>query len=117
EHGFVLDGFPRTRAQAEALDGMLQAIGRPLDLVLFFDVPDDVVTERMLGRAKAESRTDDTPEAIAKRLANYHEHTAPVVDAYRKAAKLVRIDASRPVDEVWAQIEAVVEDLEGGAAA
>jgi adenylate kinase len=117
EHGFVLDGFPRTLPQAEALDEMLAAIGRPLDTVLFFDVSDDVATARMLGRAEAEGRTDDTPEAIAKRLDNYHRHTAPVVDSYRRAGKLVRLDASRSVDEVWSQIETALNSLDHGALA
>src|SRR3982751_3907409 len=71
--GFVLDGFPRTLAQAEALDGMLGGIGRGLDAILFFDVPDSVGFERALKRAQLENRPDDTPDAIRKRLAIYHE--------------------------------------------
>jgi len=111
EPGFVLDGFPRTVTQAEALDEMLDAIGRPVDIVFFFDVSDDVATERMLGRATDEGRTDDTPEAIAKRLDNYHEHTEPVVDAYRSAGKLVHLDASRSIDEVWDEIQSAIAAL------
>ena len=64
--GFVLDGFPRNAAQADALDEMLAGIGRRLDAILFFDLPDDVATERMLARAEIESRPDDTPEVIAQ---------------------------------------------------
>ena len=113
ERGFVLDGFPRTLAQTEALDEMLEAIGRPLDIAFFFDVSDDVATERMLGRAKGEGRTDDTPEAIATRLRNYHEHTEPVVDWYRRTGKIVHLDASRSIDEVWAEIESAIRAMEG----
>jgi adenylate kinase len=106
--GFVLDGFPRNAVQAEALDAMLAEIGRPLDAVLFFDLDDATATERMLGRAAEESRTDDTPEVIARRLDIYHEQTEPVVDRYRTAGTLYALDAAASVDEVFAQIEAVL---------
>ena len=89
--GFVLDGFPRNLVQAEALDEMLQEIGRPLDVVLFFDLDDETATERMLGRAREEERPDDTPEVMARRLAIYHEQTEPVVERYRDGG-----DARRP---------------------
>jgi adenylate kinase len=109
--GFVLDGYPRTLAQAAALDGMLAAIDRPLDRVFFFGVPDDVATERMLLRAAEEQRTDDTPDAIRRRLENYHEHTAPVVDRYRLAGTLVSLHAERSIDDVWGEIEAALDGL------
>ncbi len=76
----MLDGFPRTLAQADALDAMLTDVGRELDAVLFFDLVDDVALERLVGRAQDEGREDDTPEAIARRLAIYHEQTEPVVE-------------------------------------
>lgn len=103
--GFVLDGFPRNLVQAEALDEMLWAIGRPLDVVLFFDLDDETATVRMLGRARDENRGDDTPEVMARRLAIYHEQTEPVVERYRAAGTLRALDAGRTVDEVFAQIE------------
>jgi adenylate kinase len=106
--GFVLDGFPRNLVQAEELDTMLAGIGRPLDLVLFFDLDDATATERMLGRAADEGRADDTPEVIARRLAIYHEQTEPVVGRYRQAGTLRTLDAAASIDEVFAQIEAVV---------
>jgi adenylate kinase len=104
EGGFVLDGFPRNLAQAEALDGMLGGIGRGLDAILFFDVPDSVGAERALSRAEIEGRTDDTPEVIAKRLSVYHEQTEPIVEHYRTTGKLVPLHADRTIDEVWAEI-------------
>ena len=104
EPGFVLDGFPRTMAQAEALDGMLAAIGRPLDLVFEFALSDELALERCLGRAAQEGRADDTPEVIAKRLATYHEQTEPIVGHYRAAGLLVVIHAERSVDEVNAEL-------------
>ena len=73
--GFVLDGFPRNLAQAEALDEMLSSIGRGLDAILFFDVPDEVGLERALKRAELENRADDTPDVIGKRLEIYHRET------------------------------------------
>jgi adenylate kinase len=109
--GFVLDGFPRNLAQAEALDAMLEEIGRGLDAVLFFDLPHDVARERLLGRAGQEGRTDDTPDAIARRLAIYEQQTAPVVEHYRATGKLVPLHADRPVDEVFAQIQQALDQV------
>jgi adenylate kinase len=103
EDGFVLDGFPRTLAQAESLDAMLEEIGKPLDVVLLLEVSDDVSLERLLVRRAEEGRTDDAPEVIRNRLRLYHELTKPVVERYRRS--LVTIDGERPVDEVAAAIE------------
>ena len=103
ERGFVLDGFPRNLAQAEALDAMLAEIGRGLEAVLFFDISDDVAGERLRGRAREERREDDAPEAIARRLEIYHEQTEPVVERYRASGKLVPVHAERTIDQVTAR--------------
>jgi adenylate kinase len=115
--GFVLDGFPRNLAQAEALDGMLAEIGRGLDAVLFFDLSDELAVERIRGRAFDEGRDDDTPEAIGRRLAIYHEQTEPVVERYRATGKLVPLHAARSIEEVSTEIEAALDLLEDGEAA
>jgi adenylate kinase len=115
--GFVLDGFPRNLEQAEALDAMLAEIGRTLDAVLFFDLPDQVALERLLSRARDEEREDDRPEAIARRLEIYHEQTEPVVERYRATGKLVPLHAQRSIGEVAAEISEALELLGEGAAA
>ncbi len=109
--GFILDGFPRNLAQAEALDEMLEEIGRSLDVILFFDLDDETAMERALGRAVAEGRTDDTEESIERRLALYHEQTEPVVEYYRTTGKLVPLHANRPVEEVAAEIETALDTV------
>jgi adenylate kinase len=108
EDGYVLDGFPRTIAQAEALDRMLSAIGKTLDLVVLLYVDDAVATGRLLGRGLEEGRADDTPEAIANRLALYHEMTEPVAEYYREAGNLEQVDGDRPPEEVEAAIQDVL---------
>jgi adenylate kinase len=105
ETGFVLDGFPRTVPQAEALDAMLEEIGKPLDVVLLLEVSDDVALERLGERREAEGRSDDAPDAIRNRLRLYHELTEPVVERYRANGTLVAVDGERTIDEVALAIE------------
>ncbi len=115
--GFVLDGFPRTMAQAEALDELLRELDRDIDVVFDFQVPDrEVLLQRMLRRAAEEGRTDDTPEAIERRLELYERETAPLVDYYRThQANVVGIHADRSIDEVFAEIERSLQSVEARA--
>ena len=109
--GFVLDGFPRTMAQAEALDEMLDDLGREIDVVFEFQVPDrQELLDRMLKRAEEEGRSDDTPEAIRNRLETYDRETAPLVDYYRsRRANVVGIHADRSIDDVFAEIRSALD--------
>jgi len=109
--GFILDGFPRTLPQAEALDALLSAIGRDLDAVLFFDLSDDIARERALGRAHQEGRADDTPEVIDRRLAIYHQDTEAVVERYRTTGRLVPLHAERTPDQVFAEIQQALDQV------
>jgi adenylate kinase len=110
--GFVLDGFPRTTGQAEALDRMFAETGSGLDVVFELQVNDDVAVDRLLGRARQEGRTDDTPEAIAKRLDLYHRETEPLVDYYRaRGANVVGIHGERSPNEVFFEIQQALEQV------
>ncbi len=115
--GFVLDGFPRTMAQAEALDELLNEVGRSLDIVFEFQVPDrQQLLDRLLKRAREESRSDDTPEAIQRRLELYDRETAPLVEWYRtRYGNVVGIHADRQIGEVFHEIEQSLEALEARA--
>ena len=89
--GYVLDGFPRTIAQTAGID---------FDLVLYLDVPDDVITGRLLARGRA----DDTADVIVQRLRQYEADTEPLVEYYRERGVLVRVDGDRPADEITADL-------------
>lgn len=102
--GFVLDGFPRTREQAEALEHLTG--DEPLDLVVHLEVPTEVVVQRMLERG----RDDDTREAIERRLQLFDEETAPIIDFYRSRSRLVDVDGVGSMDEIFARIVSVIDD-------
>jgi adenylate kinase len=112
--GFVLDGFPRTMAQAEALDDLLQELGRGVDIVFEFQVPDrQQLRDRMLKRAAEENRSDDSPEAIERRLELYERETAPLVEWYRTTrGNIVGIHADRTIDEVFHEITEALDSVE-----
>jgi adenylate kinase len=133
--GFLLDGFPRTPGQADALDRVLEEHGRPLSAVLLIAVPDDVLVERISGRRLCPDghvyhvkydpparegvcdidgkpltqREDDKPETVRKRLEVYHRETEPLVARYEHQGILYRVDGVRSPDEVHAQLREVLE--------
>jgi adenylate kinase len=109
EAGFILDGFPRTMPQADALDEMLAEIDRPLTVVFELQVPDEVAIQRLERRAADEGRVDDTPEAIARRIDLYHRETKPLVSHYRLAGNLVGIHGDRTENEVFAEIQRALD--------
>ncbi len=135
--GFVLDGFPRTVAQAKALDRLLDSKGMSLSAVILFDVPDDTVVERLSGRricprcgavyhlrynppredeicdrcgARLIQREDDREEVIRKRLSVYREQTAPLVEYYSERDILVKLDASRPIEEIHRRLLEILDE-------
>ena len=109
--GFVLDGFPRTLTQAEALDRVLAELDRgELCAVLDFEVSDEIAVTRLLGRAGVEGRSDDTPDKIQHRLDVYHEQTEPLVEYYRERGLLRAIRADRTVGEVTAEVQQVLSN-------
>ena len=113
--GAVFDGFPRTIAQAEALDTMLAERGRQIDLVLELKVDDAVLLSRVETRIKAGGvlRSDDTPETLAHRLEIYYRNTAPLIGYYRQQGKLKTVGGMAPVDAVTAQIAAILNAVPG----
>ncbi len=124
----ILDGFPRTIPQAEALEKMLPKVGRKLDAVILFDVPDEVVVERISGRRidpktgkvyhikynpppsdiEVIQRDDDKEEVVRKRLEVYHKQTAPLIDFYKKKNILKILDATKPPEEVYKELLSVI---------
>jgi adenylate kinase len=109
--GFILDGFPRTTVQAEALDQMFGDIGRSFSVVFALQIPDDVALERLLKRAELEGRADDTDGAIRRRLETYHRETKPLVEYYRVRGNLVPTHGDRSENEVFAEIQSALEQV------
>ncbi len=111
-NGFILDGFPRTTAQAEALDAMLADKGLKLDFVIEISVDDEILVDRINSRIaqmpESERRSDDTVETLRKRLGVYHEQTAPILPFYRDRGMLKLVDGMQSIEEVTQQIEQVV---------
>jgi len=105
ESGFVLDGFPRTAAQAEALDALLEQMGTHLERCVVLVVDEDSLVARLLGRAKIEGRSDDSEGPIRTRMSVYRAQTAPLVDYYRKRGVLAEVDGLGSVEEVAKRIE------------
>jgi len=114
KNGALFDGYPRTMAQADSLDALLKEMGRKVDVVLFIDVPDEPIVERLVKRATLEGRADDTPDTIRERLRVYREKTAPLASRYHAAGVLVTIDGNRPVDVVAADVATAAKRVPRG---
>jgi adenylate kinase len=110
ESGFVLDGFPRTVNQAEALDRRLVGLGTPLEAALSFDVTEEELLRRLAGRAAAEHRSDDAEQTIRHRLEVFGIKTRPLIEYYAHRGLLVNVDAMGPIEVVTKRI---LDDLEG----
>lgn len=116
-NGFILDGFPRTVAQAGALDTMLKGKGQPLDIVLEFVVDEGILLDRIATRARETEargepvRKDDNPEVFKTRLEAYKEQTAPLSDHYKSTGLLHQVDGMKPIDAVTQEVFAILEKV------
>jgi adenylate kinase len=107
--GVLLDGFPRTLRQAQALDAMLADEGHPVDFVLALDVPENDLIDRLLHRAELEGRSDDNRQAITERMHEYHKLTEAVLDHYRRqGVPVAKVDGTGSPDEVFERIRPVI---------
>jgi adenylate kinase len=114
-NGFILDGYPRNLVQAAALDTLLERLRQPMDLAVQLEVGTELLVDRLAGRAKAEGRADDSPDAVRNRLKVYDQQTAPVIDHYRNQGKLAHLDGVGSLDEVFTRIlEAIDPYVEVG---
>ena len=108
EHGVLMDGFPRNVTQAAAVDKLLAERGERVDLVLMLDVDEKELVQRLLARAAKEGRSDDNLESIKRRLAVYHEQTAPLVAYYERQGVVRRIPGTGNVDEIQSRVRQTV---------
>uniref|UniRef100_A0A7C4WJY4 Adenylate kinase n=1 Tax=Geoglobus ahangari TaxID=113653 RepID=A0A7C4WJY4_9EURY len=138
EKGFILDGFPRTLKQAEALDEILEEMNKKIDAVINIIVPDEEIIKRIVYRRTCKNcgavynliysppkednkcdkcggelyqRDDDKEETVRERLRVYKEQTEPLIDYYKKKGTLYEVDGTKPIDEVWKQIESILENI------
>jgi adenylate kinase len=111
EPGFLLDGYPRTLAQVEELDGMIKHTGHELDAVVVLTVDPEDLVQRLLQRAETDGRSDDTEDVIRRRQEVYAEQTEPLIDVYRDRGKLLEVDGMGEVDEVTQRIFKALQDV------
>ena len=109
--GFLLDGYPRTLAQVEELDGMIRFTGHQLDAVVCLTVDQDEIVERLLQRAEVEGRADDTEDVIRRRQEVYAEETEPLIGIYRDRGILIEVDGMGEVSEVTQRIFDALDDI------
>ncbi len=111
--GYILDGFPRTIEQADALGKMLSEMGAKLDIALNLNVPDEELVRRLLERARKEGRADDTEPVIKNRLKTYNDQTRPLIEYYREHGILKEIDGLGGLDEITGRIKEALAAVEG----
>lgn len=111
--GIILDGFPRTIPQAEALKELFEKRGTQLNAVIGLEVPEDELMDRMIKRGKETGRADDNPETIKNRLTVYHNQTYPLKEYYKNEGKYVAINGLGVVDEIFAEIVVGIEKMTG----
>jgi len=111
ESGFLLDGYPRTLAQVEELDGMIKFTGHQLDAVVVLTVDQEEIVARLLQRAELEGRADDTEDVIRRRQEIYAEQTEPLIDVYRDRGILIEVDGMGDVAEVTERVFEALEDV------
>ena len=109
EPGYLLDGFPRTLAQAEALGVLTESLGKPVTHVVEFVVPFDLLTERLVKRGETSGRSDDSADVIANRLKVYEELTAPVSKFYASQGTLLQVDGVGSIDEIQTRAVALLQ--------
>ncbi len=114
-NGFILDGYPRNLVQANALDALLERLGQPVDIAVQLDVDTELLIQRIAGRAQAEGRADDSPDAVRNRLRVYSDQTAPVIDYYRASNRLVCVFGVGAMEEVLARVLAAIRSQTAGA--